>query len=202
MPYWGEYCSSMIYTQENWSFHDGSGNNFYWNDSDCEWLINPEGAEKIQLSFSLFETEVEDVLYVYDGLTDAAPLLGQFSGDQIPSTIVSTGNEMMLRFVTNSEGQARGWYADYESVMPASADLIDNDLFSVYPNPAKSVINVQFEHARESQIDLYDYTGRLLKSLIVKDTEIGLDIDNLPSGLYVLKIRQADFVEEQQFVKE
>ncbi|MDA3911703.1 MAG: C10 family peptidase [Bacteroidales bacterium] len=202
MPYWGEYCSSMLYTQNNWSFHDGSGNNFYWNDSDCEWIINPENAEKIQLSFSSFETDVEDVLYVYDGLTDAAPLLGQFSGSEIPATIISSGNAILLRFVTDGDGQARGWYADYESVMPASNALFDNELFSIYPNPAKSLINVQFEHAGESQIDLYDYTGRLLKSLIVKDTEIGLDINNLSSGLYILKIRQGDFVAQEQFVKE
>lgn len=202
MPYWGEYCNSMIYTQNNWSFHDGSGNNYYWNDSDCEWLINPENAEKIQLNFSSFETEVNDILFVYDGLTDAAPLLGQFSGNDIPSTVISSGNEMMLRFVTDSDGQARGWFAEYESVMPASSDLFENKMFSMFPNPAKTQINIQLDNADEAQIDLYDYTGRFLKSQIVNKSEVSLDISNLPSGLYILKIRQADFVEQQQFVKD
>ncbi|MEA1874536.1 MAG: C10 family peptidase [Bacteroidota bacterium] len=202
MPYWGEYCNSMIYTQNNWSFHDGSGNNFYWNDSDCEWLINPEGAEKIQLSFSSFETEVDDILYVYDGLTDDAPLLEQFSGNEIPATITSTGNALLLRFVTDSEGQARGWYADYESVMPASADLIENELFSVYPNPATSLIAIQFANVGQAQVDLFDYTGRFLKSQIVNESEVSLDISNLPNGLYILKIRQGDFVVQKQFVKD
>jgi len=201
MPYWGEYCNSMVYTQENWSFNDGSGGNYYWNDSDCEWIINPEGAEKIQLSFSSFETEANDILYVYDGLTDDAPLLGQFSGNDNPGTIMSSDNALLLRFVTDSEGQASGWDVNYQSIMPASADLNENELFSVYPNPASAMITIEFANAGQAQIDLFDYTGRLIKSRLVNETEIGLDINNLSSGLYVLKIRQGDFVAQERIVK-
>lgn len=199
MPYWGEYCNSMVYEQESWNFHDGSGANYYWNDSDCEWLIMPEGVDHIKLDFTSFETMESDKLYVYDGNSVDAPLLGEYSGYDIPATITSSGNEMLLRFVTDGEGQARGWYAQYEGVVLGVDDL-ESKGFSMYPNPTDDVLTVRMAENGNATIQLFDYTGRLIQNIDSENVEERIDVSYLPSGFYVLKIQQGDIVAQEQFI--
>jgi len=199
MPYWGEYCNSMIYTQENWSFHDGSGNNFYWNDSDCEWLIAHDAAEKIKLNFTRFETLEGDALFVYDGDNTDAPLLGAFSGNNLPETLISSGNRMLLRFITDGDGQSRGWYASYESTILGMEDF-SNKGYALYPNPADDVLNIRLTGTGQADVKLFDYTGRMLKGFVVDNQQITVDVSEFPAGLYIMKIRQGDVIAQEQFI--
>jgi len=39
-PNYAEYCNSIEYNQREWTFDDGSGPNYYFNNQDCDWLIS------------------------------------------------------------------------------------------------------------------------------------------------------------------
>lgn len=71
-------------------------------------------GQTLQFSFDQFDTELYgDWLYVYDGNSTAAPLIGQYSGSTIlPLIITSSGSDLTFRFVDNGNGSAgTGWHA-------------------------------------------------------------------------------------------
>ncbi len=62
---------------------------------------------------------------------------------------------------------------------------------SVYPNPAKDVVNITFSNnAKYRSIDIYSIDGRLMKSQ--NDSFNKINIANLTSGLYLIKVRMSD----------
>lgn len=89
------------------SFGDGSEGDEYVNNLDCEWLIKPDAHTKdtdfIALRFINFGTEPKhDFVQVFDGDSSSAPLLGTFSGYDVPDTpLISTTGVVLVRFTTN-----------------------------------------------------------------------------------------------------
>jgi hypothetical protein len=103
------------------TIEDGSGPlNSYGNNFDCQWLIAPaDSVNSIVLTFIDFNTQADsDVVIVYDGSSTADPILGTFSGDNVPAQISSTGDQMLVRFLTNADTAMTGWLASYASVIP------------------------------------------------------------------------------------
>lgn len=111
------YCSGPTsLTAPGGVFYDGSGSNLYQNNADCHWLIQPNGATSISLSFLFFDTEVgADFVTIYDGSSTTDPVLGQYAGDNLPPTIQSTGGEMLVHFTSNGSVQDWGWFATYQA---------------------------------------------------------------------------------------
>lgn len=67
---------------------------------------------------------------------------------------------------------------------------IDNP-FTVYPNPAKDIVNINFdENSTCNSIEIYAIDGRLVKSQNFNFSTI--DISNLNPGVYVMKLRMSD----------
>ena len=110
------YCGGITnLTSPSGSFSDGSGANDYVINSNCSWLISPTGTfNTIALSFSSFNTEAGvDFVRVYDGATTASPLSGEFSGSLLPSTLHSTGTQMLVVFTSDADIEDQGWNASY-----------------------------------------------------------------------------------------
>lgn len=106
------------------SIEDGSSQNYYYeNDVNCSWLISPQTNEDsvkfIEIDFHYFSTEEEmDVVRLYDGNSESDPLLGEFSGNTIPISLVSTGNEVLVTFSSNSSIREEGWFLTYHAETP------------------------------------------------------------------------------------
>jgi Zn-dependent metalloprotease len=100
------------------TFSDGSGEDNYGNNSDCRWLIKPEGAISIILNFDVFDLEeLRDYVTIYDGETIGASVLAHFTRNQAIREVFSSGGAMLVRFRTNETGTAKGWKASYTSKM-------------------------------------------------------------------------------------
>ncbi|WP_300568914.1 T9SS type A sorting domain-containing protein, partial [Flavobacterium sp.] len=59
--------------------------------------------------------------------------------------------------------------------------------FLIYPNPATSIVNIQTEETVK-QIEIYTLEGKLVK----ESTENKMDVSNLNSGFYIIKITTDD----------
>lgn len=116
------YCSgSSALDALAGSVEDGSGPiAHYENQSSCTWLIQPTGlVDRIEIKFNRFSTQQGlDVVYIYDGVDQNAPLLATISGDTIFPVITTTGGSAFIRFVTNGSTTAQGWMATYEAFRP------------------------------------------------------------------------------------
>ncbi len=118
------YCSGItnLNTSDYATFTDGSGGNNYCNNQDCKWLIQPPQATSVTLNFTAFALEdaasdgtIYDAVEVYDGTTTSAPLLGRFTGSNLPPAITSSGGSMLVRFISDLEENKQGFSAYYTS---------------------------------------------------------------------------------------
>ncbi len=93
---------------------DGSGSNDYANNLDCKWLIKPTNAGSVTLTFTAFNTESNyDFVKVYNGETTSAPLLGSFSGTNLPQQLTATSGKMLIHFTSDGSSVKAGWSANY-----------------------------------------------------------------------------------------
>lgn len=61
--------------------------------------------------------------------------------------------------------------------------------FAIYPNPAREQVHLSFkEPFKEGFVELYDFTGRMLKRAVLSQQEISIDVADIPRGLYLLTI--------------
>ena len=106
------------------SVEDGSGpQENYDQNANCSYLINPQSAqdsvEYITLNFVYLDTDPEDVVTIYDGETTDAPVLGVFTGITPTEEINSTGNKMLITFVTDGDAvTGTGWRVEYKAEQP------------------------------------------------------------------------------------
>ncbi|KIC01243.1 hypothetical protein OA88_14895 [Flavobacterium sp. JRM] len=76
-------------------------------------------GSSINVNFTDFDLELGyDFLYVYNGPTTAATLLGRFTGNTLPSSLTSTavGGELTFRFISDEIENGSGWIADITCV--------------------------------------------------------------------------------------
>ena len=79
-----------------------------------------------------------------------------------------------------------------------------NNLIKVYPNPVKTSVRIEYAANTYHQLELADANGKLLKrvSLGLIDGEEKIDMSNLASGIYFIKLVGNGKVESRKVVKE
>ncbi|CAH2301357.1 ovochymase-2-like [Pelobates cultripes] len=93
----------------------------YANNALYQWRLSVGSNQRIMLTFTSFDLEPEgpagckDVVEVYDGDTKGSQKIGHFCGNKIPSPVYSTGNILMVRFKSDSEGTGMGFHAKYSA---------------------------------------------------------------------------------------
>ena len=67
-----------------------------------------------------------DWLKIFDGETEASPMLGLYCGDLIPTTHISSGNAIFIHFQTNVIGTGPGFKMEYQAT--SKPNLINFEL--------------------------------------------------------------------------
>ena len=76
-----------------------------------------------------------------------------------------------------------------EGITTATEDNILASPHQLYPNPFQSEIVVQLGNFLQSAtIEIHDFTGRLLQTVIIKENVQTLDLHSLPDGMYFAEI--------------
>jgi len=184
------YCSgSTTLTAPNGSFSDGSSTNNYSNNSNCSWLIQPPNASAINLTFSTFNTELNnDGVIVYDGANNSAPILGQFSGTTIPSSLTSTGGSMYVEFLSNNSDRKQGWTANYSSIaVGIDENYLSNNL-KLFPNPNDGIFTIESTIKENGTVSILDLSGKqVLKFYHLNKGTNYINASELSKGVYMLR---------------
>lgn len=98
-------------------------------------------------SFNEFEIEQHqecayDHLEAFDGDSDKAPILSRLCGSKLPEPLVSTGNKIYLRFISDASVQRKGFHATHSTGqrMPAYSSgcmlytLLDGKVHGRHPD--------------------------------------------------------------------
>ena len=122
--YYVSPCQNNNYTGCQGTIEDGSGNNYYASNLDCTYRITVPAGNTITWNFTSFDTEsCCDHVRIYDGSNLSSPLLGSYSGYQVPTeTIVSSGTSMLIHFETDYSSTGAGWAGNYSCTGTGSND--------------------------------------------------------------------------------
>lgn len=123
--------TQKVETGKTYKFYDPQGpNNYYKNSLTDTLTIMPTSKDAyIKCAFTLFSTDTYgDFLYIYNGASVDAPLIGEFTSETVPEplkSLESTSTDGALTFVFSSDimSRAEGWEAEVTAV-----DKLQNDL--------------------------------------------------------------------------
>ncbi|XP_021951364.1 tolloid-like protein 2 [Folsomia candida] len=82
-----------------------------------QWVITvPFTNMSVLLEFKSFDTELGDLLTIRNGDRDTSPIVGQYSGSQLPPIYISSANKLFVSFVSRDGATNRGIFATYLAV--------------------------------------------------------------------------------------
>ncbi|WP_082113206.1 M4 family metallopeptidase [Kordia jejudonensis] len=121
---------------------------------------------------------------------------------------LSSESSIVFRFAmvadqaTNQEGPIIDNLAVNSSL--SVDDFANNNSFSVYPNPSKGSFNIQAnKNLGDVSVNIFDINGRSIytKNVTLTGT-VNFNLDNLQSGLYILRVEGDNFTESRKIIIE
>lgn len=72
----------------------------------------------------------------------------------------------------------------------SSEDELDKGGYSVYPNPASDVLNVELPAGADGTVKLISTTGGVVYSSEVTSSDQSINVNQLNSGVYILQVEK------------
>lgn len=109
---------NTITATTNTLYDTGGSAGDYTDDEREFWLIQPANAQSITIDFTVFNIESGyDNLFIYDGDSIDAPLIGMYTGNNSPGTITSSGGSLLIEFRSDCGTVSNGWEANYTTLL-------------------------------------------------------------------------------------
>ncbi len=173
-------------------FDDGRGLNYH-NNIDGSVTIQPSGATSVQLQFLSFNFSTGDSLLIYNAAnTNNANLIGAFSGNSLPPTIISATGIMTVREKTNGNTTASGFLAEWTCSNSIREYASTN--IHLYPNPTTGVIHIQNATGKPvTSVSIYTILGEHIATVIPLNNTVNLNRYNLSEGIYLIQVNEQYF---------
>ena len=147
-------------------FLDPGGFGNYFNNEDVTQTFYPnDGSAKLRADFTPFDVEgcPWDYLYIYDGTSTAAPLIGAFN-ECNPVTSVQATNPsgaLTFRFTTDGSVTYSGWQANISSVFEGDVASIEGgqtfgNEIGFFEDGARSVTTLPFSLNSDNAVITFD----------------------------------------------
>jgi hypothetical protein len=97
------------------------------------------------------------------------------------------------------------WLISGQNIVTRVSDAVQgDDAIVLFPNPATNVLTIRMPSATGAlQLRVLDALGRVVRTGTLTNPQRGeLDVSALPTGAYLLELRDADRSWVQRFVKE
>lgn len=103
-------------TASGTNYDSGGAAGNYTDDERLIWVIAPSNVSSVSLNFTQFSVELNyDRLFIYDGNSIDAPLIGVYTGTTSPGLINATGASLTLEFRSDCATAGTGWAANWTS---------------------------------------------------------------------------------------
>jgi hypothetical protein len=178
-------CSSTVMLEINSYYSSSFQATLVSNNNNL--IVNPGGIT-IQYGSNIFNFVVIPI-NGFTGGPDQLSLVGTIVQDE---TIINCSTPIDLELRGCIPGQGRPAAKEKAAIQAASGGTI-----TLYPNPAHDRVNIRFEtNQKDSQVEIYDMTGRMISSFNNKETQgvYELDLAPMATGVYVVILRQGGAV--------
>lgn len=131
-----------IFTSRRGELTDPGGRNGNYSDQDRKtYLIRPEGATSIELTFDQIDlegttTKPYDYLDIYDGTDENGRLIGRYTGKVNPGTLLANSGSVYIEFRTDCQVNHAGFRLKYKArggdvACEAPSSLLATNLFAM-----------------------------------------------------------------------
>jgi len=72
---------------------------------------------------------------------------------------------------------------------------------SIYPNPVSNILNIHFKNSKETNIEIYNILGKRVLTKTINQSQ-SINIENLNTGIYILKIKQGNSSISKKLIKQ
>ncbi|XP_044011009.1 cubilin [Aphidius gifuensis] len=123
-------CGGVFLSDQGLIYSQNYPKNYPHNEN-CEWLIEVDKNHIVNLTFIDFDIEdttncTDDYVRIFDGETRDNNILGSFCKSQLPPSIFSTGNKMLVVMRSDSFLSAKGFKAEFNRA--CGARIIADDI--------------------------------------------------------------------------
>jgi len=197
-----DYCNLMqTVTEPTATITDGSNAYNYQNNTYCNWVIQPDGAESIRITFT--DLDIEPVNDYVKIINESNQTVANISGTELPTPILIMGEKVTITFRSNAATRAGGFSLYYEINKDGiEKDKVDN--LSIYPNPVTDYLNIDYKITNNfTSIKILSIEGKLIKAYNeVQVSEISrLDCRDLINGIYFIEISTSSKTLRSKFIK-
>lgn len=104
---------------------------------------------------------------------------------------------------TQAGGNSALNIAQWDMLMSNRENILNGSIFKLYPNPITSQITIETEHKNKDDfISIYNSKGQELFKKQLSENTTQIDISNLASGLYFVKLINDKTVQIKKIIKE
>jgi len=197
-----KYDKSLF--NDQYVFFRGHNLNYLTDDNQL-YMYSPGPIDSTSLSVNFYRTNEENELNYIRRFNITNEGWGAFL---TYFTILDNGDYLIkVTYGCFDDGQFGPTYiswmridkSEFETMVSISDELNENNSFTLYPNPAESVINIKGDASNIAKINIYDLMGRQ----IMTTTNLNnIDISNLLSGSYLVSIfNKSGIIEHHKLLK-
>ena len=81
-----------------------------------------------------------------------------------------------------------------------SNEEFSQETFNIYPNPVSNQLNIQLNSTEKTQIEIYNILGKRVLTKTIHQSQT-IQLDNLNSGVYILKLTQNNSTISKKLIK-
>ena len=134
----------------------------------------------------------EPLLYQWNYSTGLGLVSSQFNNMSTTGTACETD---LIWFHKGSET-----WGTFVQLTTGTAEIETLPSFDFYPSPALNFVTVVFQNQLPEQILLFSNEGKCLKSILVNEQKIQIDLSEFPSGIYTLSAQGIGFTGKKKLV--
>ena len=109
---------------------------------------------------------------------------------------ITFDNKIVFRANNGSTGQELWQFIP----APLSVPEVTAPKYSVFPNPASDLINVT-SNSQITNVEVYNLLGKKVISKVTASKSIEIDIQDLNTGIYILKLKSANGIRSMKLIK-
>ena len=103
-------------------------------------------------------------------------------------------------YAVNESGACKSEIFAVTVSLTLSLEELETSLLKFYPNPLTSVLNIEYNNTIE-WVEIYTPMGKLLKREKYNEAKVLVDLSDLPTSVYFVKIKSGDLVKDFRVVK-
>lgn len=221
--------SQNVGTGNNWFVYAGSADfnftgkrlRYQWNGSNAAnaWFytqgINLEAGVTYKISYNYggsSTTYIEKLKVAYGTLptsTEMTTILADHptinsTAQQSNDEDFTPGEDGVYYFGFNAYSAANQYYIHLDNISieeSLKVDQVISDSLKIYPNPVKDILNLS--HTKNiSSVEVFNLLGQKIITKAVNSTNDQIDMSNLSTGTYLVKINSDDAVKTVKVIKQ